>query len=597
VSPSPLRRSARHKPRRRWVRSVVFGLGGAITLIGVIAAVAIVHLVVIGARLSHVEPTLQAAETDVRDGRLADAQAKLATTERTVRSANDAIHLSLDFRILSVLPVASQNFHAIKQSVTLAFQLVAGGQRILAAAAPLKGADGHLVVPLSAGNVPVQAIGAVAQAVAETASNLPGPLERPHSHLLIGRVRALQTKVFNEAVKRRAEFGSVATALRLIDEMSGANGDRRYLLAVANTAEMRGSGGMILSYGVLTGSRGHVTLDRFGPIDELLLAAPAPAPLPDDFRSRFGRLAPTQLWRNANFASDFTVVGPVLESMFNQATGERADGVIQIDPGGLAAILQGTGPINIPDLGQVTAANVVDVTLNQAYTRFPDRPVRQEYTAAVAKEAFRRLVAGQFPSLRPLGEALVKAAATRHVIMHARSAAVETDLAALGADGSLPGPGVEFTQLTVQNFTGNKLDYYLDTALHVTGSLPTGKVGHLHVVIDITNTAPVGGRPPYVFGPYNNSFKPGEYLGLVTLYLPSGSVLSRASHDGTTDTPTWQTEAGRTAITYFVTLGPGGRSQVVLDVDLPPKAAGSSPIVAIPTPRVRPTAVTLSVTP
>ena len=59
------------------------------------------------------------------------------------------------------------------------------------------------------------------------------------------------------------------TGSGVLADLVGGHGDRTpYLVAVANTAEMRGAGGMILSYGVL-GSDGKVELSHFGRIDEL----------------------------------------------------------------------------------------------------------------------------------------------------------------------------------------------------------------------------------------------------------------------------------------------------------------------------------------
>src|SRR5437763_1179106 len=78
--------------------------------------------------------------------------------------------------------------------------------------------------------------------------------------------------------------------------------------------------------------------------------------------------------------------------------------------------LRGVGPVNVPDLGEVNAHNAVALTLNEAYTRFPDRPVRQEYLGQVAEAAFRRLTTGDYPSLKGLAHSLGDAVAHRNVV-------------------------------------------------------------------------------------------------------------------------------------------------------------------------------------
>jgi hypothetical protein len=110
----------------------------------------------------------------------------------------------------------------------------------------------------------------------------------------------------------------------------------------------------------------------------------------------------------------------------------------------------------------------------------------------------------------------------------------------------------------------------------------------MRVTIDVSNTAPAGGTPPYIFGPFNSSLQPGEYVGLVSLYLPSGTELVRASAAGAT-TPTTTSEDGRTVITFRENLAAGERRTVTLDVRLPPRPSGNYRLVLVAPPRVRPT--------
>jgi len=64
--------------------------------------------------------------------------------------------------------------------------------------------------------------------------------------------------------------------------------------------------------------------------------------------------------------------------------------------------------VDVPSVGQVSAANVVDITINRAYIDFPNRDQRQEVSADVAKVAFHALIDGDFGSLRPFGTALFR---------------------------------------------------------------------------------------------------------------------------------------------------------------------------------------------
>ena len=107
---------------------------------------------------------------------------------------------------------------------------------------------------------------------------------------------------------------------------------------------------MILSYGVLESSRRRRSRSAFGSIDELFARRsavdPAALDLPADYLTRWQGSQPTRLWRNANLSPDFTLVGAGDGGDVHEARpGCPVDGVIQIDPAGLAAILKGTGPV------------------------------------------------------------------------------------------------------------------------------------------------------------------------------------------------------------------------------------------------------------
>ena len=564
-------------------------------VLAIIGVIGTLHAIRLDHRLQNLSASLQVAQDNAENGRLGLAQSELAAVQVDLTSVNSSLYNSPDFTLLNLVPVARQNLQAVRSAVGLGLQLVSGGQQILHAGAPLETPGGHLDVSIKSGQVPLSAVQQIQSAVSSVVSGLPTTSAPPHGTFVIPQVRNAEDRIWAEVARRRAELTSVGQGLTMLNAIAGGNGDSRYLIAVANTAEMRGAGGMILSYGVLTSSHGKVTLGNFGPIDDLKVSHPVPVGFPADFTKTFGALQPSLFFRNATIMSDFTVDAPVLEAMYTQATGLPVNGVFQVDPAGLAAVLAGTGPINVPDLGTVDAANVVPLTLNQAYVNFPNRPVRQEYLTTVARTAFAELTNGSLPSLRPLGTALVKAAQERHIILSFTDPGTQSTVKALGFDGSLPGPHTNFAQLTVQNFGGDKMDYYLDSALTVEPQTTDKSGRRITVAVDLANTASADGKPPYIFGPGTDRHDaPGVYRGLATVYLPPSSFLAGSQPDATTTTPLPGTQNGNTAITFALDIPPGGHSHVTLDIYLPPDARITSGFVLVPSPRVNPT--TLKVT-
>src|SRR5439155_22590019 len=301
------------KPRRRRLLPWLGVAAGALLLLGLVAGL---KLVQVSRHLKRARSALVSAETAVRAGNLGLANKQLQLGTNEVLAANSTLHGSRSLAVAGVLPVVHQNLNSLRTSVGLVFQMANGGSQVLRAALPLQGPDGKLAVSLHAGQMPLNTVHAVQDRLEQLALKLPGSGDAPHTHLLLGPVRKLQDQVNREAVRRRQQFSTVASGLELMSDMAGANGPRHYLIAVANAAEMRGTGGMILSYGVLSGTGGRFTLDKFGPIDEIPLPAPATLATTPDYVTRFSDLGPTSLWRNANLGADFTTVAPVLESMY-----------------------------------------------------------------------------------------------------------------------------------------------------------------------------------------------------------------------------------------------------------------------------------------
>ena len=90
---------------------------------------------------------------------------------------------------------------------------------------------------------------------------------------------------------RKSQLTTIGDGIALLRQLSGDGGSKRLLIAVANAAEMRGAGGMILSYGELVGNDGQLDLERFGGIDEIAPPSPATVGVPEDFLGRFGSRA------------------------------------------------------------------------------------------------------------------------------------------------------------------------------------------------------------------------------------------------------------------------------------------------------------------
>jgi hypothetical protein len=585
-------------PRSSRRRAILWVIG---TVVGVTALLALfggLRLMSVSDDLNHAADLLYSASDHVELGELAQARQEFQQAQDLLSRANSGLYQNVALDLLGGLPVANENLTALRDTVGLALLMTEGANRILAVTEPLEGADGTLEVPLVQGKIPladVQRAQAEVQALSEV---LPGAGYEAPAKFLVPQVERAQQLVIDQALARRPQLDAVGRGLELLHALAGADRPQRFLIAVANTAEMRGGGGMILSYGILESTDGTFTLGQFGGIDDLRLDGSVDAgflTVPQDYLTRWYGLVPTGLWRNTTLSPDLEFNAPIMEAMFAARTGLTLDGVIQIDPAGLAAILAGTGPVQVDGLGAVDASNVVDLTLNRAYIEFPDRDQRQEVLGDVAEAAFRALVDGQFGSLRPLGEALYEAAQERHIAVFLNNFQAQAVASTFGATAALPpADEVDHAIVTVQNFSKNKLDYYLDTTIDLVGARPSGRAGSLVATVTVANTAPREGGASYVFGPNAPGETAGLYRGVVSLYLPTGATLVRSSGDASAP-PGTTSELGRTVVGFNVEVPAGQSRTVVLEVALPPRPAGTYSLTLVPVPRVRPTLVSVAI--
>ncbi|MDP1803624.1 MAG: hypothetical protein Q8K72_00515, partial [Acidimicrobiales bacterium] len=254
-------------------------------------------------------------------------------------------------------------------------------------------------------------------------------------------------------------------------------------------------------------------------------------------------------------------------------------------------LLRAVGPVTVDEVGEITADNLVSTVLYDAYVRYPGVEARSDVLEQVARAAFTRLIEGDYPSLRPVGRALSEAVQARHLMMYTRSATSQARLAALGAAGELPElGGPDAFSLTVQNVSANKLDYFLDTAVELSGDRRPGIINTVTAKVVIRNSAQAGAtEPSYVYGPFNDDQEAGLYRGVVSLYVPEGTNLVGVSGDRTRYPAITTTEGGRSVVSYTIDVPAGQRHEAVIELELAPRRDGPYKIVLVPSPRVRPT--------
>lgn len=323
--------------------------------------------------------------------------------------------------------------------------------------------------------------------------------------------------------------------LKVTPGLFGADGERRYLVIFMTPAELRGAGGFIGSYAVLVADDGDVEMEKSGRIADLIslpkldhrtLEGPA------DYIRRYGRFHPQNFVQDATFSAHFPSSAAVLSNIYTKVKGSQIDGVIAVDPTGLAALLKLTGPVAVKGLDQpLTADNAVEVLTRTQYLDVPDEAQRGEILTEATRVTFEKLISSSLPAPRTLADTLSPASRAGHLRMWSPRAAEQRVFEHLGAAGVLAVPqGSDGLSVVQQNSGNNKLDAYLHRSITYLPKIDadTGKLT-AELRIELHNDVPSLKLPPAIV---NNSrgVPVGTNLAWLTIYTPN--VVTSATIDG-----------------------------------------------------------------
>lgn len=360
----------------------------------------------------------------------------------------------------------------------------------------------------------------------------------------------------------RSLAGAVALS-RELPGFLGASGSRRYFVGAQNPAELRGTGGLLSAYGVLTADHGDLDLSDLQSITALPSLDPGAVPSPNaSYRRRYERYGGAGFWPNINMTPDFPSAAAAMERLFELGGVGEVDGAIVADPFALAALLNVTGPVTVPGVGSVDAAGVVEFVTNDAYTRFGQPHRRRRLLADVATTVVRTFLreAGRRPA--QAARALVGAAAGGHVLLHSERAGEQAAFETADVAGRLADPAGDHLAVVANNAAANKADFFLRPAVRHEISLLPGGAARAVTTVTMANDAPSRGEPAYVIGPNTNRLRPGDNETLLSVYRPDSTVLTRVTRDGAPTAVAAEPELGHTVYTARVRIPAGGSTRL-----------------------------------
>jgi hypothetical protein len=369
-----------------------------------------------------------------------------------------------------------------------------------------------------------------------------------------------------------AERGAEAVAL--MGPMVGQAGPRTYLVVMVNNAELRGAGGIPSAAGTVTAVEGRLTLGRFrhtvdlrGPRPYQKVAAPG------DFRRRFGFYdADTTFWTNTTFSPDVPDVALVAARAYKKVTGTKVDGVVLVDPRGIAALMPEEASISIGGTGvTVGRADLADYTYSGVYADLGGATERRRTALLeLGAGAFEAILEGGGLAARSTLEEAGRAVAGGHVRVVSFDPDEQAVLDALDASGDLDGTPGDSVLVAAQNFSADKLDYWVRR--RVAHSCTADEDGAACTTeVTLANRAPADGLTRYVAGkPY------GELESLVEVYVPEAAEIGSVVLDGSALPVEPDRQDGHSVAGTFLRVGPGDESVLSVSYDLPLDEGGYS---------------------
>ncbi|MDQ1429424.1 MAG: hypothetical protein QOF40_26, partial [Actinomycetota bacterium] len=502
--------------------------------VGVLVVAAVVSLVPLALMANETVDLMQQgriaatrALVAARDGDTITAQGSFNEAARSFGRARDDLQSPALFGG-SAIPFLASNVDAARTLAEIGTDLANAGENLTTAVHPeaLRVIDGTLPLDEVRKITPRLEAGSVALTTAlDKLDRLRGD---PY---LLPQITDAVDKVYDQLARAEAEAKRGADAAKLAPAIFGGDGPRRYLLVVQNNADSRATGGFIGSYAIMTAENGKVTVGdqvRIGNWNATVRMDPnATLSAPVDYLRRYAQFQPKTTAQNVNLSPDFPSVSQALMSVAPSAGAGPVDGVMAVDPQGLAALLELSGPVRVAAWPtEIDAGNVVNVTLRDAYAVFDDNsPERADFLGDVAQAAVKQATSGELGKPAQIAKVLGKAAHEGHLSLAFARPAEQRLAEELGVAQKMGPIRSDAFAVTTSNTGGNKIDYYLKRTIDYRVNLvPSGDertaTARAELSVVLENTAPSSGLPQYVIGPFDARFVAGESRSYLSLYSP-----------------------------------------------------------------------------
>ena len=380
---------------------------------------------------------------------------------------------------------------------------------------------------------------------------LQGDDRRSAPSLLHAQVR--QALDLLQPVADEAHLGSIAA--QFAPSALGKDRAQNYLVLLDNPSEIRPAGGFAGAVGNITVSHGAPTTidiknqESFNPLIKKKVDPPYPMGRYLHFFKNSLELG------DAGWDPNFPTSAQLSEQIYQGATGQPVDGTIAIDPYAISALLEVTGPVDVPGYGTFTSSDFfpkLNFIVNASNAPGSGKGALGPISQVVLKTVLTQ-PASQFPRLISV---FAHQAGARHIQSYLHDSSLADAAAKVHFDGSIVANPDDYLMVADGNVGATKGDYFVQKSMDVqTEVASSGVVRHaltLHyqmpVAVDTTDQALNPGD--------------GSYRDYVRFYLPEtanvvGFSTSLDGHDGQAGIDSIGLEHGKQVVGAFFRLPRG----------------------------------------
>ena len=393
----------------------------------------------------------------------------------------------------------------------------------------------------------------------------------------------------------------------VLPDMLGVNSPRKYLIVACNNSELRPTGGLAGSFGLLTIDNGNMEVGDFVGAEAVpALSEASRVSITDEESFLFGNRIGCDI-RDSLYVPNFPRAAELEKQIWERDGHTVIEGIIAVDPIFLQSVLALTGTVTTSDGTVVSGDTAAYELMSGVYLRYGDDYAREDaFFAEVASHAIQVVFENTNKiDVTSLAEMALSLGKQRHFYVWMVNAKEESILSKMGIDGSVSTSETDpVTGVYLGTPIGSKINWYLDTDKTISAGRKNADGSTSYdVTVTLRNTlseSAAGDMAWYIISGDSVKRAKSDMVLEVYLFAPAGGTITniQANGDFLSDNVfnnSWTTTPGpepmspatyngqevrygltrilgetSTTITYTVTTSPKASSE--LQIDMTPQA-------------------------